>query len=144
MALSLTNMLGLSSSVHFTHIACYWKCLPFALHTSPLSVQALQGRSCLYYVSYATTTACIASNGRLLGEYWIGKDFGGSDRALIVVLSLHLKWLRNTTKSPSQDSLWAGRLPSQARPYYESGACYFKSKDNVIRCSVVVFALTDA
>jgi hypothetical protein len=28
--------------------------LPFALHTSPLSVQALQSRSCLSYISYAT------------------------------------------------------------------------------------------
>jgi hypothetical protein len=55
--LPLMNMLGLSSSVHFTHIACYWKCLPFVLHTSPMSVQALQSRSCLYYISYATTAA---------------------------------------------------------------------------------------
>jgi hypothetical protein len=31
------------------------KIVPFALHTSPLSVQALQRRSCLSYVSYATT-----------------------------------------------------------------------------------------
>jgi hypothetical protein len=30
------------------------KILPFALYISPLSVQALQSRSCLYYVSYAT------------------------------------------------------------------------------------------
>jgi hypothetical protein len=34
MGLSLMNMLGLSSSVYFTHIACRWKILPFALHTS--------------------------------------------------------------------------------------------------------------
>jgi hypothetical protein len=57
MGLSLMNMLGLSSSVHFTRIACYWKCLPFALHTSPLSVRALQSRSCLSYISYATMAA---------------------------------------------------------------------------------------
>jgi hypothetical protein len=31
--------------------------LPFALYTNPMSVQALQSRSCLYYVSYVTTTA---------------------------------------------------------------------------------------
>jgi hypothetical protein len=49
MGLSLMNMFGLSSSVHFTHTACYWTFLPFALHTSPLSVQALQSRSCLSY-----------------------------------------------------------------------------------------------
>jgi hypothetical protein len=30
--------------------------LPFALHTSPLPVEALQNRSCLSYVSYPTTT----------------------------------------------------------------------------------------
>jgi hypothetical protein len=39
-------------------IACYWKF--FFLHytcTGPLSVQALQSRSCLSYVSYATTAA---------------------------------------------------------------------------------------
>jgi hypothetical protein len=34
------NMLGLLSSVHFEHIACYWKVLAFALHTNSLSVQA--------------------------------------------------------------------------------------------------------
>jgi hypothetical protein len=33
------------------------KILPFALYTSPLSVQALQIRSCLSYLSYATTAA---------------------------------------------------------------------------------------
>jgi hypothetical protein len=33
------------------------KILPFALHTSPLSVQDLQNRSCLSYVSYATMAA---------------------------------------------------------------------------------------
>jgi hypothetical protein len=33
------------------------KILPCALHTSPLSVQALQSRSYLSYVSYATTAA---------------------------------------------------------------------------------------
>jgi vacuolar-type H+-ATPase subunit I/STV1 len=50
MGLSLmntTSILGLSSSMHYAHIACYWKILAFALHTSPLSVQALQSRSCL-------------------------------------------------------------------------------------------------
>jgi hypothetical protein len=39
--LSVMNMLGLSSSVHFAHIACYRKILAFALHTSPMSVQAV-------------------------------------------------------------------------------------------------------
>jgi hypothetical protein len=33
------------------------KILPSALHASPLSVQALQSRSCLSYVSHATTAA---------------------------------------------------------------------------------------
>jgi hypothetical protein len=33
------------------------KVLAFALHTSPLSVQAFQSRSCPSYVSYATTAA---------------------------------------------------------------------------------------
>jgi hypothetical protein len=33
------------------------KILPFTLHTIALSVQALQSRSCLPYVSYATTAA---------------------------------------------------------------------------------------
>jgi hypothetical protein len=33
------------------------KILPFALYTSPLSIQALQSSSCLSYVSYATTSA---------------------------------------------------------------------------------------
>jgi hypothetical protein len=55
--LSVMNMLGLSSSVHFAHIACYRKIFPFALRTSPLSVQALQDRSCPSYISYAATAA---------------------------------------------------------------------------------------
>jgi hypothetical protein len=42
--------------VYFSHITCYWKFLPFALHTSPLSVQAFQSR-CLSYLSHATTAA---------------------------------------------------------------------------------------
>jgi hypothetical protein len=46
------DMLGLSS-VRIAHVAC----LSFALQTSPLSVQALQSKSCLSYVSYATTAA---------------------------------------------------------------------------------------
>jgi hypothetical protein len=52
MDLSVMNMLGLSSSVHFTHIACYRKVFAFALRTSPLSVEALQDISCLSYISY--------------------------------------------------------------------------------------------
>jgi hypothetical protein len=31
------------------------KILYFALRTSPMSVQALQSRSCQYYLSYAST-----------------------------------------------------------------------------------------
>jgi hypothetical protein len=57
MGLSVINMLGLSSSVHFAHIACYWKFFSFALRTSPVSVRALQDRSCLSYISYAATAA---------------------------------------------------------------------------------------
>jgi hypothetical protein len=53
MGLSLMNMLGLSPNVHFAHT----RILSFVLHTSPLSVRALQGRSCLSYVSYATMAA---------------------------------------------------------------------------------------
>jgi hypothetical protein len=34
------------------------KIFPFALHTSPLSVQALQSRSCLSYVSYQSPLSC--------------------------------------------------------------------------------------
>jgi hypothetical protein len=48
--LSLMNRLRLSSSVRIAHIACYWKNLAFALHTNPLSAQALQSRSCLSYI----------------------------------------------------------------------------------------------
>jgi hypothetical protein len=33
------------------------KILPFALYTNPLSIQALKSKSCLPYVSYATTAA---------------------------------------------------------------------------------------
>jgi hypothetical protein len=53
------NMLDVTSSVRIAHIACYWKLLVFALCTriSPLSVQALQSRSCLSYTSYATPAA---------------------------------------------------------------------------------------
>jgi hypothetical protein len=55
MGLSLMNMLGLLSSVRMAHMLL--KILPFTLRASPLSVQALQSRSCLSYVSYATTAA---------------------------------------------------------------------------------------
>jgi hypothetical protein len=45
------------SSVHITHLACYWKVCINALYASPLSVQALQSRSCFSYLSDATTAA---------------------------------------------------------------------------------------
>jgi hypothetical protein len=50
------NMLGLSPSVHNALIALL-KILPFALYTNPLSVQVFLSRSCLSYISYATTAA---------------------------------------------------------------------------------------
>jgi hypothetical protein len=56
-SLSLSNMLGLLSIICITHITCYWKIVPFALYSSPLSVQALQSRSCLSYLSYTTMAA---------------------------------------------------------------------------------------
>jgi hypothetical protein len=37
MGLSLMNMVGLTSSVNFVYMACYW-ILPFPLYASPLSV----------------------------------------------------------------------------------------------------------
>jgi hypothetical protein len=50
--------------ISFTFVKCTYrtysmllKILTFALYASPLSVQALQSRSCLPYVSYATTEA---------------------------------------------------------------------------------------
>jgi hypothetical protein len=58
MCLSGMNTLGLSSSVHFAHIAFYWK-NAFVLCTSPLSVQALWSRSCLSYISYAAVAAYV-------------------------------------------------------------------------------------
>jgi hypothetical protein len=57
MGLSLMNMPGLSSSVRIASKACYWKTLPFALYTIPLSVQDLQSRSFLSHVSYAIMAA---------------------------------------------------------------------------------------
>jgi hypothetical protein len=51
--LYLMNMIDLSSNVYFAHIACYWKFF-FLQYTQ---VQVLQSRSCLSYVSYATTAA---------------------------------------------------------------------------------------
>jgi hypothetical protein len=41
--------------ISHTHTACYWKILAFALRTSLMSVQTLQSRSCLSYISYAAT-----------------------------------------------------------------------------------------
>jgi hypothetical protein len=50
--------------IGFTFVKCTYctysmllKILAFAVYTSPLSVQALQSRSCLSYLSYATTAA---------------------------------------------------------------------------------------
>jgi hypothetical protein len=52
MGLSVMNMLGLSSSVHFAHIACYWIFFAFALRRSPLSVQAFRiGHAYLTYLT---------------------------------------------------------------------------------------------
>jgi hypothetical protein len=57
MGLSLMNMPGLSLSVHFAHIAGFRTIFAIALGTSPLSVQALQDRSCPSYIFYAATAA---------------------------------------------------------------------------------------
>jgi hypothetical protein len=66
------------------------KILPFALHTSPLSVQALQGRSCLSYATraaYELTSECesesyITTDGQSASLSWdkapiwgLGPDF---------------------------------------------------------------------
>jgi hypothetical protein len=56
---------GFVSYVYIWHFAKYpfrtynmlLKIPTFALYTSPISVLALQSRSCLTYVSYATTAA---------------------------------------------------------------------------------------
>jgi hypothetical protein len=59
------NMLGLSSSVRIEHTSMYsmlLSILHFALYTIPLSVQALQSRSCMSYVSDATTAALTATD----------------------------------------------------------------------------------
>jgi hypothetical protein len=53
-------LLAFHQMYHFTHIACYWKFLPFALYASPLSVKALQSRSCLY----------LESESELLYDWW--------------------------------------------------------------------------
>jgi hypothetical protein len=45
--LPLMNMLGLFSKCTYRTYSMLLKILPFALNTSPLSVQALQNRSCL-------------------------------------------------------------------------------------------------
>jgi hypothetical protein len=44
MGLSIMNILGLSSNIHFAHIACYLKIIAFSLRTSPLSVQGFTGQ----------------------------------------------------------------------------------------------------
>jgi hypothetical protein len=52
MGLSLMNMLGLSSSVNFALIACYWKILAFALYTSYKSSQYRLCRADYAYLTY--------------------------------------------------------------------------------------------
>jgi hypothetical protein len=70
MGLSLMNVLGLSSSVHCTY-SMLLKGLPFALHTSYLSIQALQGRSCLSYVYVLfSSQGHIATAGQSVSKSW--------------------------------------------------------------------------
>jgi hypothetical protein len=45
------------SETPLTYSVVILKIIPFTKHTSPLSVQALQSRSCPSYISYATTAA---------------------------------------------------------------------------------------
>jgi hypothetical protein len=56
MGLSLMNNFGLFKYTFRTY-SILLKILDFALYKSPLSVQALQSRSCLSYLYYATTAA---------------------------------------------------------------------------------------
>jgi hypothetical protein len=53
LSLELENMLGRTYRTY----GMLLKILPSALYTRHLSVQALQSRLCLSYVSYATTAA---------------------------------------------------------------------------------------
>jgi hypothetical protein len=50
MGLSLVNMLGLSSSVHFAHIACYWKF--FLLHYTQVPCQSRLCKADHAYLTY--------------------------------------------------------------------------------------------
>jgi hypothetical protein len=50
MDLSFTNMLGLSSSIHFAHIACYWKF--FLLHYTQVLCQQRFCRANHAYLTY--------------------------------------------------------------------------------------------
>jgi hypothetical protein len=56
------------------------------------------------------TLSCVA--GRMVGEWWIGRDIGGSDHALVEVLSLHL-----TIRNESNSKFWvtANRLHKKYR-----------------------------
>jgi hypothetical protein len=58
---SCGNSPYVTSSLTGRWVCLLWICLVFGLHTSSLSVQSLQNRSCLYYVSYVTTAALIFS-----------------------------------------------------------------------------------
>jgi hypothetical protein len=90
MGLSLMNMLGLSWSVNFGHIACYWKYL-LLNYTSPL-----QSRSCLSYVSDATSQLSHLNSHKL--------DYHQVQVSYIFYIWLHLVLYREHVRS--HDFVW--------------------------------------
>jgi hypothetical protein len=64
MGLSVMNVLGLSSSVHFTHIACYWKF--FLLHYIQVLCQYR-----LYRADHAYLTYLVMNCELLLASHYI-------------------------------------------------------------------------
>jgi hypothetical protein len=64
----------------------------------------------------------IASDGRVIDEWWIGKDLGGSSHSVIELLSWNfLGGTEENYRNLNHDALCPGRDLNQTPPEYKSG-----------------------
>jgi hypothetical protein len=104
------------------------RCLAMNVYTS----SALPAFRChvtiffLYLTHAISSSFCRASNGRMIADWWIGKDMEGNGGVLMCGTVPTIIW-REGTKDFSQDSRCRSRDTNRAPPEYEPRAvppCY--------------------
>jgi hypothetical protein len=110
MGLSLTNMLGISSSVHFTHIACYWTFnLFYTTHKSSVSTGFTE--------QFMPILRILCYNGSLVTWTVVGLTTAKFKPLIFSTTLLILLWPFITPQHvPPENTVFTGPLPSSGYP----------------------------